>query len=42
MQTHNIGFSPYALYKIPPSTGPIKDANELIVLIIEFAAIKLS
>ena len=42
MQTHNTGFNPYALYKIPPSTGPIKDANELIVLIIEFAAIKLS
>ena len=33
MQTHNTGFSPYALYKTPPSTGPIKDANELIVLI---------
>ena len=40
MQTHNTGSNPYALYKMPPSTGPIKDANELIVLIIEFAAIK--
>ena len=42
MQTHNTGSNPYALYKTPPSTGPINDANELIVLMIELAAIKLS
>ena len=28
MQTHNIGLIPYVLYKIPPRTGPIKDAKE--------------
>ena len=42
VQTHNTGFNPYALYKMPPSTGPVKEAKELIILIIEFAAIKLS
>lgn len=42
MQTHNTGFNPYTLYKTPPSTGPIKDAKELIVLMMEFAAIKCS
>ena len=42
IQTHNIGLNPYALYKIPPNTGPVKEAKELMALIIELAAIKFS
>ena len=41
-QTHNTGSNPYALYRMPPSTGPVKDAKELTVLMMEFAAMKLS
>ena len=40
IHTNNTSFIPYALYRIPPSTGPLKDANELMVLMIEFAAIR--
>ena len=42
IQTHNTGSSPYVLYKIPPSTGPNNEEKELIVLMMEFAAIKES
>lgn len=42
MQIIRTAFSPYALYKMPPSTGPVKAAKELMVLIIEFAAIRWS
>ncbi len=42
IQTYNTGPKPYALYTIPPSTGPNKEAKELIVLIIELAVIKYS
>ncbi len=42
MQIHNTGANPYVLYKSPPSTGPVKDAEELTILIIELAAIKCS
>ena len=42
IQIHNTGINPYVLYKIPPKTGPIKAENELIILIIEFAAINWS
>ena len=27
MHTHNTGSRPYALYKMPPSTGPVKGIN---------------
>ena len=42
MQTHSTGSRPYALYSMPPSTGPIKEAKELTVLMTEFAAMKCS
>ena len=41
-QIHNTGFSPQALYRTPPSTGPANPAKELMILMTELAAIKCS
>ena len=42
VQTASTASSPYELYKIPPSMGPSSDARELIILMMELAAIRFS
>ena len=42
MQTHSTGFSPQALYSRPPSTGPVSEEKELMVLMTELAVMVCS
>ena len=42
IQTRSTGFNPQALYNRPPSTGPVSDEKELMVLMTELAAMVCS